>query len=112
MLYAGVLVFSNFLIPFLKQWEYKLRRQGNSEEADFQDLSYDSLGLMQTVVSGNTMEKIKFVKEIGYVILVAILLIAFIYRLGLSNVGKLELMIYVMFFSLALVHLLKRNKKK
>ncbi|HFI0020115.1 TPA: hypothetical protein ACGOWE_000047 [Streptococcus suis] len=57
------------------------------------------------------MEKIKFVKEIGYVILVAILLIAFIYRLGLSNVGKLELMIYVIFFSLALVHLLKRNKK-
>lgn len=43
---------------------------------------------------------------------VAILLIAFIYRLGLSNVGKLELMIYVIFFSLALVHLLKRNKKK
>lgn len=67
---------------------------------------------MQTVISGDTMEKIKFVKEIGYVILVAILLIAFIYRLGLSNVGKLELMINVMFFSLALVHLLKRNKKK
>lgn len=67
---------------------------------------------MQTVVSGDTMEKIKFVKEIGYVIRVAILLIAFIYRLGLSNVGKLELMIYVIFFSLALVHLLKRNKKK
>ena len=67
---------------------------------------------MQTVVSGDTMEKIKFVKEIGYVILVAILLIAFIYRLGLSKVGKLELMIYVIFFSLALVHLLKRNKKK
>lgn len=66
---------------------------------------------MQTVVSGDTMEKIKFVKEIGYVILVAILLIAFIYRLGLSNVGKLELMNYVIFFSLALVHLLKRNKK-
>ena len=44
------------------------------------------------------MEKIKFVKEIGYVILVAILLIAFIYRLGLSNVGKLELMI-MLFFS-------------
>ena len=58
------------------------------------------------------MEKIKFVKEIGYVILVAILLIAFIYRLDLSNVGKLELMIYVIFFSLALVQLLKRNKKK
>lgn len=58
------------------------------------------------------MEKIKFVKEIGYVILVVILLAAFIYRLGLSNVGKLELMIYVIFFSLALVHLLKRNKKK
>lgn len=38
MLYTGVLVFSNFLIPFLKQREYKLRRQGNSEEADFQDL--------------------------------------------------------------------------
>ena len=68
--------------------------------------------LLQTLVSGDTMEKIKFVKEIGYVILVAILLIAFIYRLGLSNVGKLELMIYVIFFSLALVHLLKRNKKK
>lgn len=56
--------------------------------------------------------KNKIVKEIGYVILVAILLIAFIYLLGLSNVGKLELMIYVMFFRLALVHLLKRNKKK
>lgn len=67
---------------------------------------------MQTLVSGDTMQKIKFVKEIGYVILVAILLIAFIYPLGLSNVGKLELMIYVIFFSLALVHLLKRNKKK
>lgn len=67
---------------------------------------------MQTVVSGDTMEKIKFVKEIGYVILVVILLAAFIHRLGLSNVGKLELMIYVIFFSLALVHLLKRNKKK
>ena len=67
---------------------------------------------MQTLVSGDTMEKIKFVKEIGYVILVVILLAAFIYRLGLSNVGKLELMIYVMFFSLVLVHLLKRNKKK
>ncbi len=58
------------------------------------------------------MEKIKFFKETGYVILVTILMIAFIYRLGLSNVGKLELMIYVMFFSLTLVHLLKRNKKK
>ena len=57
---------------------------------------------MQTVVSGDTMEKIKFVKEIGYVILVAILLIAFIYRLGLSNVGKLELMIYVIFSVLPL----------
>lgn len=100
MLYAGVLVFSNFLIPFLKQREYKLRRQGNSEEADFQDLSYDSLGLMQTVVSGDTMEKIKFVK--GYVILVAILLIAFIYRLGLSKIGGLELMIYVVFSVLLL----------
>ena len=58
------------------------------------------------------MKKIKFVKEIGYVILVAILLIALIYRLGLSKIGGLELMIYVVFFSLALVHLLKRNKKK
>ncbi|MDG4515173.1 hypothetical protein NOL04_09945 [Streptococcus suis] len=57
------------------------------------------------------MEKIKFVKEIGYVILVTILMIAFIYRLGLSNVGKLELVIYIVFFNLALVHLLKRNKK-
>jgi len=37
-LYAGVLVFSNFLIPFLKQREYKLSRQGFGEEADFQDL--------------------------------------------------------------------------
>ena len=58
------------------------------------------------------MEKIKFVKEIGYVILVAILLIAFIYRLGLSNVGKIELMSDVIFYNLALVQLLKRNKKK
>ncbi|MFZ1758926.1 MAG: hypothetical protein WAT96_07760 [Streptococcus suis] len=37
-LYAGVLVFSNFLIPFLKKREYKLSRQGFGEEADFQDL--------------------------------------------------------------------------
>lgn len=37
-LYAGVLVFSNFVIPFLKQMEYKLSRQGFGEEADFQDL--------------------------------------------------------------------------
>ncbi|HEM3560787.1 TPA: hypothetical protein ACGO3I_000984 [Streptococcus suis] len=46
------------------------------------------------------MEKIKFVK--GYVILVAILLIAFIYRLGLSKIGGLELMIYVVFSVLLL----------
>ena len=37
-LYAWVLVFSNFVIPFLKQMEYKLSRQGFGEEADFQDL--------------------------------------------------------------------------
>ncbi len=30
--------FVNFLIPFLKQREYKLSRQGFGEEADFQDL--------------------------------------------------------------------------
>ena len=33
-LYAGVLVFSNFLIPFFKTEG----RQGFGEEADFQDL--------------------------------------------------------------------------
>lgn len=37
-LYAGVLVLSNFLIPFLKRRECKLSRQGFGEEADFQDL--------------------------------------------------------------------------
>lgn len=36
-LYAGVLVFSNFLIPLLKQREYRLSRQGIGEEADFLD---------------------------------------------------------------------------
>ncbi|HFU4450375.1 TPA: hypothetical protein ACGO97_000827 [Streptococcus suis] len=36
-LYAGVLVFSNFLTPLLKQREYRLSRQGIGEEADFLD---------------------------------------------------------------------------
>ncbi|HFU4459054.1 TPA: hypothetical protein ACGPAL_000531 [Streptococcus suis] len=58
------------------------------------------------------MAKIKFWKKIGYVILVVILLAAFIYRLGLSDVGRLELVIYVVFFNLALVQVLKRNKNK
>ncbi|HEL1972616.1 TPA: hypothetical protein TYI96_000505 [Streptococcus suis] len=57
------------------------------------------------------MAKIKFWKKIGYVILVVILLTAFIYRLGLSDIGRLELVIYVVFFNLAFVQLLKRNKK-
>ncbi|HFU4054122.1 TPA: hypothetical protein ACGO6G_000153 [Streptococcus suis] len=58
------------------------------------------------------MAKIKFWKKIGYVILVVILLAAFLYRLGLSDIGRLELMIYVVFFNLALVQVLKRNKNK
>ncbi|HFU4116822.1 TPA: hypothetical protein ACGO7F_001312 [Streptococcus suis] len=58
------------------------------------------------------MAKIKFWKKIGYVILVVILLAAFIYRLGLSDIGRLELVIYVVFFNLALVQVLKRNKNK
>lgn len=58
------------------------------------------------------MAKIKFWKKIGYVILVVILMGAFLYRLGLSDVGRLELVIYVVFFNLALVQVLKRNKNK
>ncbi|HFI0563730.1 TPA: hypothetical protein ACGO35_001446 [Streptococcus suis] len=58
------------------------------------------------------MAKIKFWKKLGYVILVVILMAAFLYRLGLSDVGKLELVIYVVFFNLALVQVLKRNKNK
>ncbi|CYU97683.1 hypothetical protein EI999_07390 [Streptococcus suis] len=58
------------------------------------------------------MAKIKFWKKIGCVILVVILLAAFLYRLGLSDVGRLELVIYVVFFNLALVQVLKRNKNK
>lgn len=50
-------------------------------------------------------------QKAGYLVLAAILLTAFIYRLGLSDIGGLEWMIYVVFFSLALVQLLKRNKK-
>ncbi|HEL1969484.1 TPA: hypothetical protein TYI23_001665 [Streptococcus suis] len=49
------------------------------------------------------MAKIKFWKKIGYVILVVILMAAFLYRLGLSDIGRLELVIYVVFFNLALV---------
>ena len=51
-------------------------------------------------------------KKIGYVILALILLAAFLYRLGLSDVGRLELIIYVVFFNLALVQVLKRDKNK
>ena len=58
------------------------------------------------------MAKIKFWKKIGYVILVVILMGAFLYRLGLSDVGRLELVIYVVFFNLALVQVLKNNKNK
>ncbi|HEL2382946.1 TPA: hypothetical protein TZS71_000686 [Streptococcus suis] len=58
------------------------------------------------------MAKIKFWKKIGYVILVVILMAAFLYRLGLSDIGRLELVIYVVFFNLALVQVLKRNKNK
>ncbi|HFU4450376.1 TPA: hypothetical protein ACGO97_000828 [Streptococcus suis] len=58
------------------------------------------------------MAKIKYGKKIGYVILVVILMAAFLYRLGLSDIGRLELVIYVVFFNLALVQVLKRNKNK
>ncbi|HFI0794463.1 TPA: hypothetical protein ACGO8I_000145 [Streptococcus suis] len=58
------------------------------------------------------MAKIKFWKKLGYVILVVILMAAFLYRLGLSDIGGLELVIYVVFFNLALVQVLKRNKNK
>ncbi|MBY5022992.1 hypothetical protein [Streptococcus suis] len=58
------------------------------------------------------MAKIKFWKKLGYVILVVILMAAFLYRLGLSDIGRLELVIYVVFFNLALVQVLKRNKNK
>ncbi|HEL1579623.1 TPA: hypothetical protein U2D46_001856 [Streptococcus suis] len=58
------------------------------------------------------MAKIKCGKKISYVILVVILMAAFLYRLGLSDVGWLELVIYIVFFNLALVQVLKRNKNK
>ncbi|HEM3198203.1 TPA: hypothetical protein U2D36_000207 [Streptococcus suis] len=58
------------------------------------------------------MAKIKCGKKIGYVILVVILMAAFLYRLGLSDIGGLELVIYVVFFNLALVQVLKNNKNK
>ncbi|HEM4090949.1 hypothetical protein [Streptococcus suis] len=58
------------------------------------------------------MAKIKFLKKLGYVILVVILMAAFLYRLGLSDIGRLELVIYVVFFNLALVQVLKNNKNK
>ncbi|MFM0878313.1 hypothetical protein [Streptococcus suis] len=58
------------------------------------------------------MAKIKCGKKVSYVILVVILLVAFLYRLGLSDIGRLELVIYVVFFNLALVQVLKRNKNK
>lgn len=51
-------------------------------------------------------------KRIGYVILALILLAAFLYRLGLSDVGRLEWVIYIVFFNLALVQVFKRNKNK
>lgn len=54
------------------------------------------------------MAEIKFWKKIGNVML----MVAFIYRLGLSDIGRLELVIYVVFFNLALVQVLKRNKNK
>ncbi|MGQ7555382.1 hypothetical protein ACTGUJ_10105 [Streptococcus suis] len=55
------------------------------------------------------MAKIKCGKKIGYLILAVILLASFLYRLGLSDIGRLELVIYVVFFNLALVQVLKRN---
>ncbi|HEL2406312.1 TPA: hypothetical protein U2D00_001876 [Streptococcus suis] len=58
------------------------------------------------------MAKIKCGKKIDYVILVVILMAAFLYRLGLSDIGRLELVLYVVFFNLALVQVLKRNKNK
>ncbi|MEG3298099.1 hypothetical protein [Streptococcus suis] len=58
------------------------------------------------------MAKIKCGKKISYVILVVILLAAFLYRLGLSDIGRLELVIYVVFFNLAFVQVLNRNKNK
>ncbi|HFI0466637.1 TPA: hypothetical protein ACGOYW_000009 [Streptococcus suis] len=48
-------------------------------------------------------------KKAGHLILVAILLLAFLYRLGLSDIGRLELVIYIVFFSLALVQVLKKK---
>lgn len=51
-------------------------------------------------------------KKIGYVILALILLAAFLYRLGLSDIGRLELIIYVVFFNFALVQVFKRNENK
>ncbi|MCQ8265693.1 hypothetical protein NF419_07220 [Streptococcus suis] len=51
-------------------------------------------------------------KKIGYLILAVLLLVAFLYRLGLSDIGRLELVIYIVFFNLALVQVLKRDKNK
>ncbi|MGQ7503539.1 hypothetical protein ACTGXE_04695 [Streptococcus suis] len=58
------------------------------------------------------MAKIKCGKKISYVILVVILMTAFLYRLGLSDIGRFELVIYIVFFNLALVQVLKRDKNK
>ncbi|HFI0239307.1 TPA: hypothetical protein ACGPBH_000973 [Streptococcus suis] len=58
------------------------------------------------------MAKIKFWRKISYVILVVILMAVFLYRLGLSDIGRLELVIYIVFFNLALVQVLKRDKNK
>ncbi|HFI0418951.1 TPA: hypothetical protein ACGOW9_000077 [Streptococcus suis] len=48
-------------------------------------------------------------KKAGHLILVAILLLAFLYRLGLSDIGRLKLVIYVVFFNFALVQVLKKK---
>ena len=45
-LYPGVLVFSNFLIPFLKQREYKLSRQGFGEDGH---LEWQCLALQNSI---------------------------------------------------------------
>ncbi|HEM5078789.1 TPA: hypothetical protein U1238_000102 [Streptococcus suis] len=58
------------------------------------------------------MAQIKCGKKIGYLILAVILLVAFLYRLGLSDIGRFELVIYIVFFNLALVQVLKRDKNK
>ncbi|MGQ7320640.1 hypothetical protein ACTGYQ_08810 [Streptococcus suis] len=51
-------------------------------------------------------------QKAGYLVLAAILLTAFLYRLGLSDIGRFELVIYIVFFNLALVQVLKRDKNK